>query len=188
MKLFAFVCMFCASLFTAHAAMAAPDMAGMDHGSSSAGASATYSDKAFLSGMIAHHEGAVDMAKIIIKAPAKGQDSQIRKWAEDIIKEQDKEIAMMHQMLKKMGGLDKEAYAHMKASMDEMLKVREHNGGMEVHFIQQMLPHHAGALEMSIPALLHSSDKDVVKLAKEIITAQTKEIVDFRKWLAVHTR
>jgi uncharacterized protein (DUF305 family) len=49
-------------------------------------------DVDFVNGMIPHHEGAVDMAKIVIKF---GKDPELRKLAEDIIKAQDTEIAFM---------------------------------------------------------------------------------------------
>jgi uncharacterized protein (DUF305 family) len=48
--------------------------------------------------MIPHHQGAVDMAKTLI---AFGKDPQIRKLAEEIVKSQESEIAMMQEWLKK---------------------------------------------------------------------------------------
>ncbi len=46
----------------------------------------------FARGMIPHHQGAVDMAKTVI---AFGKDPQLRKLAEEIIKAQETEIALM---------------------------------------------------------------------------------------------
>jgi uncharacterized protein (DUF305 family) len=51
----------------------------------------------FVRGMIPHHQGAVDMAKTVI---AFGKDPQIRKLAEEIIKAQETEIALMQDWLK----------------------------------------------------------------------------------------
>ena len=65
-----------------------PAQAAMDHGSGAA----HYSDRAFLSGMIAHHEGAVDMAKVFLATPKKDKDPQVTAWADDVIKVQEKEI------------------------------------------------------------------------------------------------
>jgi uncharacterized protein (DUF305 family) len=53
-------------------------------------------DVDFVKGMIPHHQGAIDMAKIEL---AKGNDPKIQKMAKDIIKAQEKEIAMMHKWL-----------------------------------------------------------------------------------------
>jgi len=51
-------------------------------------------DKTFLSGMIEHHQGAIDMAKLAQQSA--GHD-QIKKMADDIITAQEKEITEMKQ-------------------------------------------------------------------------------------------
>jgi uncharacterized protein (DUF305 family) len=53
-------------------------------------------DRDFVSHMIPHHEGAVEMAKVELKY---GKDAKLRKLAKDIIAAQDKEIAFMKQWL-----------------------------------------------------------------------------------------
>lgn len=57
-------------------------------------------DTAFVRGMIPHHQGAIDMAKIQLKY---GKDPKLRKLAQDIIDAQEKEIAFMNDWLKKNG-------------------------------------------------------------------------------------
>lgn len=53
-------------------------------------------DIAFIKGMIPHHQGAIDMAKIELKY---GKDPKTKALAEEIIKSQEKEIALMKQWL-----------------------------------------------------------------------------------------
>lgn len=57
-------------------------------------------DVDFAKGMIAHHQGAIDMAKVALQY---GKDEKIRKLAQDIIKAQEGEIAVMADFLKVKG-------------------------------------------------------------------------------------
>jgi len=55
-------------------------------------------DRDFAAGMIPHHQGAIDMAKIVLKY---GKDPEIRKLAEAIVGAQESEIEFMKSWLDK---------------------------------------------------------------------------------------
>jgi len=54
-------------------------------------------DKLFLAGMIAHHEGAIDMVMMIENS----QDSDVKRLGQDIVKSQTAEIELMKELLKR---------------------------------------------------------------------------------------
>lgn len=68
------------------------------HGPMMEGVQTSDPDVAFVKGMIAHHHGAIEMSKIVLQY---GKDDQTKKWASDVIREQQREINEMQDWLKK---------------------------------------------------------------------------------------
>jgi len=56
-------------------------------------------DRLFLEGMIRHHQGAIDMVDVLLKAYGGAQDEKVFKFANDVYADQNIEIDRMKQML-----------------------------------------------------------------------------------------
>lgn len=63
-----------------------------------------------------------------------------------------------------------------------MMKDGMMRGAADQRFIVEMIPHHQGAIDMAKVALEKSKRPEMLKLANDIITAQTKEIEEMTAW------
>jgi uncharacterized protein (DUF305 family) len=53
---------------------------------------------------------------------------------------------------------------------------------VDQHFIQMMIPHHQGAIDMANLALTKATHPDLKKLAENVKTSQSKEIQEMKSW------
>ncbi|GGN02375.1 hypothetical protein GCM10007092_15810 [Thermus composti] len=137
-------------------------------------------ERAFLSAMIAHHEGALEMARYALK---RTKDPAVRTWAEAILKDQEREIALMRSWLPGFGGLEPTTYEAMRREMASMLQALQKAPNPDRAFVEGMLLHHKGAVEMALKALTTAKDRRVLDLARDIVLAQAQEMHAFRLWL-----
>lgn len=146
-------------------------------------------DIAFMSQMIAHHEGAVEMAKSVLE---NGKKDFVKKAAQQVIADQTKEVKQLTGWLKSWyrAAPDAKQMALVREDMQPMMTAAMGDmPGMNMSpdpdksFLESMVPHHQGAIDMSKLALKKASRAELKTFARGVITAQTKEIAQYKAWL-----
>ena len=145
-------------------------------------------DRMFLANMIAHHQGAVDMANLAL---TNAKHQELKDMANAIISDQNKEITDMQSWQNQWGYPASSGDMMMDHSamgmMDEMAGMEDELKGktgdeFDKAFIEQMIMHHQGALDMAAPGEKNAEHQEVKDLTKAIVTAQTKEIKQMKQW------
>ncbi len=147
-------------------------------------ASAPY-DLQFIDTMSAHHTGAVEMAKMV---DGRTQNPHLKKFAADIIRDQEKEIAQMKDWRAKWFAGKPAAMNMEMPGMADSMKMdmaklsTAKNKDLDLAFIEMMTSHHAGAVLMAKEALQKSEKAEIKTLATQIIKAQEAEIKMMQGW------
>ena len=83
---------------------------------------------------------------------------------------------------------DSPATTGYKAAMEKMMAGMEtpYTGDADRDFVDGMLPHHQGAIDMAQVELRYGTDPALRKLAHDIIVSQTEEQVTMRRWQLQH--
>lgn len=146
-------------------------------------------DRMFLSNMIAHHQGAVDMAKL---AQTNAKHEELKSMANDIIAAQTSEITNMENWQKSWGypvssGEMMEDHSSM-GMMDDMAAMTTELQGktgdeFDKSFINLMIEHHTSAIDMARPGANNAQHQEVKDVTKAIVAAQTQEISQMKQWL-----
>ena len=149
---------------------------------------ATFNDQdvMFAQMMIPHHEQAIEMSDVILTKD--GVEPEITDLANQIKDAQGPEIEQLTTWLEEWGspmeepgGMDHEAMGH--GSMDGMMSEEDMEAldaarGAEAGqlFLEQMIVHHEGAVEMAQTQIDEGENADAVAMAQEIVETQQAEI------------
>ncbi len=148
-------------------------------------------DKAYLADMIAHHQGALNMAGWAVNQATK---QEIRTLANNILSSQSSEIRQMLEWQQQWAGTanGNDPHASHAAEMatlmgEEMAKMEAklvgRNGeAYDKEFLTQMILHHQQAVDMSKYAESNAERQEIKDLANTVIAAQEKEIADMKSW------
>ncbi|MEY2644515.1 MAG: hypothetical protein RLZZ611_1164, partial [Cyanobacteriota bacterium] len=159
-------------------------------------AGATY-DLRWLDAMVQHHTGALRMTEFVFDIGVPGVGS----LGKDIWRDQAQEIKAMGQWRKawypeapvypvalkagedpnSMGSLERMGAAQIQAM--QMTGSTPTKDNRVTWFLEGMIAHHGGALVMAHDALNKSSNPTIQRLARQIIVAQRREILQLRRML-----
>ncbi|WP_338675312.1 DUF305 domain-containing protein [Streptomyces sp. SCSIO 30461] len=174
------------------------DMGSMGTGSSAPATSApatagdhNAADVSFSKEMIQHHRQAVEMAEL---ADTRASSAEAKDLAAKIKGAQDPEIKTMSGWLTSWGEevpADMTGMGHdmsngmpgsmSKADMDELMQAK--GAEFDKMFAEMMIKHHEGAIEMAKKLKAEGKYGPALKMADDVIKAQTAEIEQMNKML-----
>ncbi|MBV8929508.1 MAG: DUF305 domain-containing protein, partial [Mycobacteriaceae bacterium] len=141
-------------------------------------------DVAFATKMIPHHQQAVDMAAMV---PTHTGNPQMLVIAKDISSGQQAEIYGMTGLLQQWGepAPTDDAHGGMQGmqgmqgmvdpnTMNELQSLKDN--AFDTLWMKAMIGHHQGAIVMAQDEIAHGQNQDAIVLAKNIVTAQQREI------------
>ncbi len=144
-------------------------------------------DVAFAQGMIPHHEQAVEMAEA---AASRAESPEVEDLATRIEAAQGPEIEQMQGWLDDWGQDDDGGRPGGMGSMpgmmgdDDMGQMMDMSGvDFDEMFLEGMIRHHEGAIEMATDELADGENDEALALAEQIIDAQEAEITEMQALL-----
>lgn len=169
-------------------------MPGMDHGGGGSSSPSAVvqgefnaADSMFAMMMIPHHEQAIEMSDTILSKS--GVDQRVLDLAQQIKAAQAPEIELMQSWLDdwgmpSSGGMEGMDHGDGMMSEDDMAALEAAEGAEAARlYLEQMIEHHQGAIEMAQDELDDGANPGVLALAQRIITSQTAEIATMQELL-----
>lgn len=146
-------------------------------------------DVAFATAMIPHHGQALEMASIALD---RAQSPDVVKLAQQISDAQGPEIEQMSNWLEVWGQAVPDSTMGAMSGMEmpglmsakEMQQLRQASGAtFDQLWLEMMITHHQGAIEMAQTELSDGSNTDAKQLAQNVIDAQQAEIESMQEIL-----
>jgi uncharacterized protein (DUF305 family) len=142
-------------------------------------------DVDFAINMIAHHRQAIEMADLVLEK--EGVDDRVINLALAIKEAQGPEISTMTTWLEAWGqdimlGMD---HGGGMMSDDDMAALEAATGAEATRlFLEQMIEHHQGAIDMAEQEVADGENPEAIALAHKIVEDQTSEITTMQDLLA----
>ncbi len=157
--------------------------------STTASAGHNAADEMFAAMMVVHHEQALEMSEILLAK--EGVPADVADLAKRIATAQGPEIERMNEWLTEWDAPAADDMGGMHHGMDGMVadediaKLTAADGPRAATlFLEQMILHHEGAVDMAGAELAAGEDPRALELSQQVIDSQTPEIEEMRALLA----
>lgn len=159
--------------------------AGSSASSSSAASAHDDQDVMFAQMMLPHHEQAVEMSDALL-AKGDGVDPDVATLAEQIKAEQGPEIIQLASWLQGWGEPSESGHSMSGMMSDSDMTDLDQASARDAGklFLQQMVQHHEGAVDMARSEVDKGMNTDAVAMAKSIVSSQTEQITQMKDMLA----
>ena len=142
-------------------------------------------DVAFADGMAAHHQGAVEMARVALE---QSDRPEIEDLARSVIETQSGEMSVLERIGEDLHHMDV-PQGHMDMDAEEMgmggdMEALRRATPFDRAFIDAMIAHHRGAIRMARRQLAEGDHAGLATMSRDILAAQTAEIGQLRAWRA----
>lgn len=142
-------------------------------------------DADYANAMIAHHQGAIDMAQVEL---SQGRDEKVKTIARNIVNKQTPEQQELRTFLQKYkaSGM-KHGEGALQQSLDSMagkMMKMTMNNSTDQDFVTMMVAHHEHGIAMDKLQVEHGMDDALKAMAKKSIASQQKEIKELKALLA----
>jgi uncharacterized protein (DUF305 family) len=135
-------------------------------------------DAWFIDSMATHHNGAIQMSEDALR---QSERDEIKKLAEHIIDEQHKEIQQMA-VWREQWYPGSHVEGDTGTPMGDMHISSDTSRPFDQRFIEAMIAHHQGAVDMAKEAQAKGERAEIRQLAAQIIKEQEAEIVQMKAW------
>ncbi|MCW2742396.1 MAG: Lipoprotein [Blastococcus sp.] len=167
---------------------AANGQAGSSEPSAGAETSFNDADVSFAQGMLPHHEQAIEMAQL---ADGRAADPRVLDLAGRIEAAQAPEIDTLTGWLADWGADDMSAMDHgsgdgmggMMSEQDMTMLMNATGAEFDRQFLQQMIAHHRGAVDMAVTEAADGQMADAIAMAETVRDSQNAEIAEMQKLL-----
>jgi uncharacterized protein (DUF305 family) len=135
-------------------------------------------EKTFLENMIPHHMEAVETSRLIL---SQTKDHDLSQFTKGVIDSQSKEIEQMKTWIREWFNTEYSNNSNYEPMMGNLLDYL--GTEQEKVYVEGMIRHHQGAIEMAKKALILNIRPETRLMAENIIKVQESEVKTLKDWL-----